>query len=143
MNEDRELRRYRSLPFKREVKPVRDESGAYFVCRYPELPGLSADGVTRAEAVKNAEEAFDDYIRIRSRRGDLPPLPAGARRVLRALSMETLELDLGDPSSRGTPVIAPEEGASESQIKSGVEVASTSEENTLTYQREIEPAGVG
>ena len=83
-----ELKKYRVLPYKRHVEKVTDAEGTYFVCQYPELPGLAADGGTRAEAVKNAQDAFDDYISARLHWGEQIPEPQGARRVKRGLARE-------------------------------------------------------
>lgn len=82
------LEHYRSLPYKRRVERIVDEvEGTYYVCSYAELPGLLADGETRAEAIKNGDEAFDDYIEARLHFGDLIPEPAGADRVARAMAV--------------------------------------------------------
>ncbi len=82
-----QLERYRALPYKRRVDRVTDEKeGTYFLCSYPELPGLAADGETRAEAVKNAQEAFDDYVLARLHWGDPIPEPEEAKRVGRVLA---------------------------------------------------------
>ncbi|MBI4545829.1 MAG: type II toxin-antitoxin system HicB family antitoxin [Gemmatimonadetes bacterium] len=88
MSETETLKKYRMMPYKRRVEKVTDErEGTYFVCRYVDLPGLAADGETRAEAVKNAEAAFDDYILARLHFGDPIPEPEGARRVERAVAL--------------------------------------------------------
>lgn len=85
MSPQGELSRYRRLPYKRRLDKETDEEGTYFVCRYPELPGLFADGKTRSEAIRNADEAFDDYILARLSFEDPIPKPEGAQRVSRAL----------------------------------------------------------
>lgn len=86
-SEPRDLAYYRSLPYIRKVEKVRDGEDVYFVCRYPELPGLAADGDTRAEAVKNAADAFDDYIGARLHFADPIPEPPEAGRVAHALEL--------------------------------------------------------
>lgn len=75
---------YRALPYRPTCERVNDESGTYFVCQYPDLPGLSADGVTRAEAVHNGQLAFDDFIRALLEWGETIPLPPNAERVAKA-----------------------------------------------------------
>lgn len=93
MNETDALARYRSLPYKRKVEKVVDpKEGTYFICRYPDLPELAADGENRAEAIKNAEEAFDDYILARLHFGEPIPEPENGERVTRALELLEDEL---------------------------------------------------
>lgn len=86
MTTDPSLLEYQRLPYARTTERVDDEDGAYYVCRYPDLPGLSADGATQHEATWNAERAFDDYILARLHFGDPIPEPAGADRIRRALA---------------------------------------------------------
>lgn len=89
------LEAYRSLPYTRVVERVTDEEGTYYVARYAELPGLMADGETRAEAIVQLYQAFDDYIRAHIEWGDPIPLPDGSDRVIRALaSAVELEKDM-------------------------------------------------
>ena len=87
MSETELLKKYKVLPYKRRIEKVTDQEGTYFICRYPELPGLMADGETRAEAIKNAQDAFDDYIAARLHWGEVIPEPEGAHRVKLALEI--------------------------------------------------------
>ena len=77
---------YRSLPYTRVIERVTDEEGTYYVARYVELPGLMADGETRAEAILHLSQAFDDYVNAHIEWGDPIPLPNGADRVMHALA---------------------------------------------------------
>ena len=101
MTTDPSLLDYRRLPYTRTTERVDDEDGVYYVCRYPDLPGLSADGLTPHEAKRNAELAFDDYILARLHFNDPIPEPEGAERVRRmsaepelVASALTLRVDL-------------------------------------------------
>ncbi len=70
-----DLQFYRALPYKRVLSRVSDESGDYWVCRFPEIPGLFAEGDTRPAAVHNAFEAFDDTISVLLEIGHEVPMP--------------------------------------------------------------------
>jgi len=48
-----------------------------FVVEVPELPGCMADGLTYAEAVKNAEEIIDKWIETARKLGRPIPEPRG------------------------------------------------------------------
>ena len=48
-----------------------------FVVEVPELPGCIADGLTYAEAVKNAEEIIDKWIETARKLGRPIPEPRG------------------------------------------------------------------
>jgi predicted RNase H-like HicB family nuclease len=48
-----------------------------FVVEVPELPGCMADGQTYAEAVKNAEEIIDEWIKTARKLGRPIPEPRG------------------------------------------------------------------
>lgn len=76
---DRTLDFYRRQPYRRVIERVTESDGTYFICTYPELPGLMADGGSRSEAFHNAEEAFDDYIAARLNWNEDIPLPAAVR----------------------------------------------------------------
>jgi predicted RNase H-like HicB family nuclease len=83
--EQRTLAEYRSLPYRREVRLISDEDGTYYVASFSELPGLLADGETRAEAVMNLSQAFDDYINAHLEWGEDIPEPDGSERIVAAL----------------------------------------------------------
>lgn len=78
---DRTIDFYRRQPYQRAIERVTEPDGTYFICTYPELPGLLADGASRSEAFHNAEEAFDDYIAARLNWNEDIPLPAAVRRA--------------------------------------------------------------
>ena len=48
-----------------------------FVVEVPELPGCMADGVTRAEAVANAQTVIDEWVETATRLGRTIPEPRG------------------------------------------------------------------
>jgi predicted RNase H-like HicB family nuclease len=82
MSHDDALRLYRTLPYRRELERViDDEDGTFYICRYPELPGVVADGATAAEARRLADMAFDNYILAQIEWGFSIPKPPGAERV--------------------------------------------------------------
>jgi predicted RNase H-like HicB family nuclease len=57
------------------------EDGA-FIADVPELPGCASDGITRQEAVANAEGAIQEWIETARELGR--PIPAPRGRVLLA-----------------------------------------------------------
>ena len=48
-----------------------------FVVDVPELPGCMADGSTRLEAIRNAEEAISFWIQTAKEDGEAIPQPKG------------------------------------------------------------------
>jgi predicted RNase H-like HicB family nuclease len=81
-NADKLLTRYRALPYRRVVERIEDSPAeVYYVCRYPELPGLMADGLTALEAQRNGAAAFDDYIRAQLHWGLPIPEPEASALV--------------------------------------------------------------
>jgi predicted RNase H-like HicB family nuclease len=59
-----------------------DDTDQFFVAEVPELLGCAADGTTREEALRNAEEAMERWIRIAKEKGWTIPEPK--RRVAKA-----------------------------------------------------------
>lgn len=56
-----------------------DPDDAIFVVTVPELPGCMTHGGTRAEAVKNGEEAIASWLGASAAFGDTIPAPAVVR----------------------------------------------------------------
>lgn len=57
---------YRSLPYNIRLEPAMDSDGAqYWLAEIPELRGCKTEGETRAQAVANLHELFDEYIEAR------------------------------------------------------------------------------
>lgn len=52
-----------------------DERGGYFVARGPELNGCMADGLTRAEALANVQEAIELWLDVAHEEGWPIPKP--------------------------------------------------------------------
>ncbi|MFL5384661.1 MAG: type II toxin-antitoxin system HicB family antitoxin [Longimicrobiaceae bacterium] len=50
-----------------------------FIAEVPELPGCIAHGVSRAEALANAEDAIDFWIEVARQRSRPIPEPKGRR----------------------------------------------------------------
>lgn len=58
------FRRHKRLPYTRTAKLHEPEEGeAYFLAEIKELPGVSASGSTRYEALYRLQQAFEDYLR--------------------------------------------------------------------------------
>lgn len=68
--------------FKYELIVYWDKDDAIFVVEVPELPGCQAHGATKAEAIRNAEEAIALWISTAKEDGITVPEPKG--RLLRA-----------------------------------------------------------
>lgn len=107
MERETEVARYRLLPYRRVIERVSDESGTYYVCSYPALPGLFADGETPAHARRNAALAFDDYISAQLEWGVDIPRPRGADRVETALD----QWRVAEATGQTKPVEMPEDRA--------------------------------
>jgi len=60
----RDLEYYRSLPYRRTVELIDDESGRYYLARIVELRGVGGDGETPEAAVRDLEQAFETYVRV-------------------------------------------------------------------------------
>jgi predicted RNase H-like HicB family nuclease len=60
------------IGFQRKVLLYPGEDG-YFVVEVPSLPGCITQGVTREEALANAEEAIALYIEVLQSRGEAIP----------------------------------------------------------------------
>ena len=57
---------YKRLPYKIRVEPMTDNDGnQYWIADIPDLRGCKTDGITRAEAIVNLHELFDEYIEAR------------------------------------------------------------------------------
>lgn len=134
----RTLEFFRRLPYRRSCERVTDEAGAYYVCAYPELSGLMADGSTRAEAFHNGETAFDDYIRARLAWGDEIPVPAAVKGKLDALvvSMGLEPVYIGPLTSEPDREFA----AQERFVTPEPAPSSASASQYLRSQKELEPA---
>ena len=55
------------------------DDDAVFIAEVPELPGCMAHGDTRAEALANAEEAIDLWVKVARKRGREIPQPQAHR----------------------------------------------------------------
>src|SRR5580704_15799651 len=68
-----DLEKFRELPY--TILLRRDDDGD-FVARIEELPGCSAHGKTRQEALENLDQAKELWIQDCLDNGDAVPLPA-------------------------------------------------------------------
>lgn len=53
------------------------EADKAFLAEVPELPGCMADGQTRSEALKNAEQIIAEWIEVAREEGRPLPIPKG------------------------------------------------------------------
>ena len=55
---------YRRLPYRRVVE-MREEGGErYYLARLAEIPALGGDGRSEEEALRNLDQAFEDYLAV-------------------------------------------------------------------------------
>jgi len=88
---------YRDLPYRIVLK--KDDEGAW-IARVEELPGCTAHGATKAEAIENLDEVQSAWIEDAIAAGDAIPEPAAEelpsgkwlQRVPRSLHMKVSEL---------------------------------------------------
>jgi predicted RNase H-like HicB family nuclease len=62
---------------KYEIVVYRSEQDNCFLAEVPELPKLITDGATRVEALRNAEEMIDAYLKTANEAGWSVPEPGG------------------------------------------------------------------
>jgi predicted RNase H-like HicB family nuclease len=62
---------------KYEIVVYWSEQAGHFLAEVPELPKLITDGATRVEALRNAEEMIDAYIKTAREAGWTVPEPGG------------------------------------------------------------------
>lgn len=62
---------------KYEIVVYWSEGDGCFLAEAPELPTLITDGATRFEALRNAEEMIDAYLKTASEAGWPVPEPSG------------------------------------------------------------------
>jgi predicted RNase H-like HicB family nuclease len=60
-----------------EVVVYWSEQDGHFLAEVPELPSIITDGATRAEALHNAEEMIDAYLKAAHEASWPIPLPKG------------------------------------------------------------------
>lgn len=62
------------LQYPFEVAPLPPDEGGGWLVTFPDLPGCMADGATIAEALREAEDALESYVKTAQEFGDpLPP----------------------------------------------------------------------
>lgn len=62
--------------------PLDEEDGGGYLAAYPDLPGCIADGETPAEALENAQDAFEAWMTVQKERGVEIPPPGASREHL-------------------------------------------------------------
>ncbi len=69
---------YRSLPYTRLATPVDEGDGSrpYWVAYVVELTGCKTDGASKPEAMRNLDDAFDEFIEAKLAWGSAIPEPA-------------------------------------------------------------------
>lgn len=65
--------RFEDYPF--EMRRLSEDEGGGFLIAFPDLPGLTSDGETYEEAIRNGREAFDEWIEGWQEIGRKVPLP--------------------------------------------------------------------
>lgn len=63
-----------------EVRPLSDEEGGGWLASFPDLPGCMADGETPEEAIEEAQDALESYLRTLEKHGDPIPEPGSGGR---------------------------------------------------------------
>lgn len=63
------------------VTPLSDEDGGGFLGLVPDLHGCMSDGETRAEAIKNTEDAIEEWISLHKSIGREIPRPGCATKA--------------------------------------------------------------
>ena len=61
------------------LRPLSAEEGGGWLAEFPDLPGCIADGETRDEALREAEDAARSWIETAQAHGDPIPSPSGDR----------------------------------------------------------------
>lgn len=59
-----------------EIRPLTEDEGGGWLVTFPELPGCMADGETPEEALREAEDALESYIKTAEAHGDPVPQPS-------------------------------------------------------------------
>ena len=57
------------------VRRLSDEEGGGYLAYFPDIPGCQADGSTPEEAVMEAEDALDSWLKTAKEFGDRIPTP--------------------------------------------------------------------
>ncbi|MDP2957602.1 MAG: type II toxin-antitoxin system HicB family antitoxin [Longimicrobiales bacterium] len=68
-------KRYRRLPYHRQVSRLTEDDGTYFVAFVREIPWIRAFGDTPVEALYELDQVFDDCIETILAAGDEIPEP--------------------------------------------------------------------
>ena len=59
-----------------EVRPLEAKEGGGYLVTFPNLPGCMSDGETVEEAIRNAADALESYLKTAEEFGDPLPRPA-------------------------------------------------------------------
>lgn len=71
---------YMNLPYSYIIRPISDESGAYFHARVLELEGCQSTGDSFDAAYENLREAMEGWIETKLENGFPVPLPVSAEK---------------------------------------------------------------
>lgn len=63
------------------IRPLSDEDGGGFICRFPDLPGCFSDGDTPEEALRNGIDALKGWLTVQRERGIQIPAPYTSKEV--------------------------------------------------------------
>ncbi len=66
-----------TLEYPFEVRPLDPEEGGGYLVTFPDLPGCMSDGETVEEAIRNAADALESYLKTAREFGDSVPAPGG------------------------------------------------------------------
>jgi len=70
-----DIQEYMKLPYSHIIKPIQDESGAYYHASVLELDGCQSTGGTFQEAYDNLMEAMEGWIDTKLENGFTIPTP--------------------------------------------------------------------
>lgn len=62
--------------YKVVIEPLSEEDGGGYLATVPELPGCMSDGESRAEALRNVEDAIATWLHCARKMGGSPPHPS-------------------------------------------------------------------
>lgn len=62
------VKRYLSLPYTVHLKPTKFKNKIWWVCLFPEIPGIMSDGKTRKKALKSGLMALEEFLEVAVKR---------------------------------------------------------------------------
>lgn len=74
------------------IVPLDEEDGGGFVGFAPDLPGCMSDGDNTEEALRNTEQAIEEWLALQARRGVEIPKPGSASKIASDREAQLLEI---------------------------------------------------